>query len=74
MRLHAQPEEPHSATADFELVETVREQEVERQRWSLSLKFIFVPEIPTDLVVANPMGIVITYLQADRALVTEGKP
>ena len=73
LRLHAQPEEPHSATADFELVETAREQEVERQRWSLSLKFIFIPEIPPDLVVTNPMGIVITWLKADRALVTEGK-
>ena len=74
LRLHAHPEPPHSATADFELVHTVREREVERQRWSLSLKFIFIPEIPTDLVVTNPMGIVITYLQADRALVTEERP
>ncbi len=74
LRLHAHPEEPHSGTADFELVHTTREQEVERQRWSLSLKFIFISEIPPDLVVTNPMGIVITYLQADRALVTENKP
>lgn len=73
LRLHAQPEEPHSGTADFELVHTAREQEVERQRWSLSLKFVFLAEIPPDLVVTNPMGIVITYLQADRALVTETK-
>ncbi len=72
--LHAHPEEPHSATADFELVHTAREQEVERQRWSLSLKFIFIAEIPPDLIVTNPMGIVITYLQADRALVTEDNP
>ena len=70
LRLHAHPEEPHSGTADFELVHTTREQEVERQRWSLSLKFIFIAEIPPDLVVTNPMGIVITYLHADRALVT----
>ncbi len=74
LRLHAHPEEPHSGTADFELVHTAREQEVERQRWSLSLKFVFLAEIPPDLVVTNPMGIVITYLQADRALVTEDNP
>ena len=73
LRLHAHPEEPHSGTADFELVHTAREQEVERQRWSLSLKFVFLAEIPPDLVVTNPMGIVITYLQADRALVTENQ-
>ena len=74
LRLHASPDPPHSATADFELVHTAREQKVERQRWSLSLKFIFIAEIPPDLIVTNPMGIVITYLQADRALVTEDKP
>ena len=74
LRLHAHPEPPHSATADFDLVHTAREREVERRRWSLSLKFIFIPEIPPDLVVANPMGIVITYLRADRALVTEAEP
>ena len=71
LRLHANPEEPHSATADFELIDTNRERETARERWSLSLKFIFIPEIPPDLVVTNPMGIVITYLQADQALVTE---
>ena len=27
--------------------------------------------IPSELVVYNPMGLLITYLQADRALITE---
>ncbi len=54
-------------------IHTSREQEVERQRWLLPLKFIFVPQIPLYLVVTDPMGIVITYLQADQALVTAGK-
>ena len=71
LRIHAAPEAPHSATADFDLVRTVREKEVERQRWAISLKFIFVPNIPPELVVTNPMGLMITYLQADRALVTQ---
>ena len=30
-----------------------------------------LPVIPSELVVYNPMGILITYLQTDRALVTE---
>ena len=68
LRIQAMPEPPHTAVADFDLVTLEREREVQRQRWSASLRFVFVPEIPLDLVVHNPMGIVITYLKADRAL------
>ena len=71
LRIHAAEEPPHAATADFDLVSLAREQETERQPWALSIKFVFLPEVPPDLVVYNPMGIMITYLQADRALVTE---
>ena len=51
----------------------VAEGEVDRERWSLSLQFLFLDEIPPDLIVHNPMGIVITYLQGDRAVVTGGR-
>jgi len=71
LRIHAAEEPPHGATADFDLVILVREQEADRQRWSLSIKFVFLQEVPPELVVFNPMGIMITYLQADRALVTD---
>ena len=71
LRIHPSPEPPHGATADFELVHLAGEQEVLRERWSLSLRFEFLESIPPELVVHNPMGILITYLQADRALVTE---
>ena len=70
LRIQANPQEPHSATADFDLVRLVAQGEVDRERWSLSLQFLFLDEIPPDLIVHNPMGIVITYLQGDRAVVT----
>ena len=73
LRIHASQEPPHGATADFDLVTLAREQEAERQRWSLSIKFVFLPEVPRGLVIWNPMGIMITYLQADQALVTGQK-
>ena len=73
LRIQANPQEPHSATADFDLVRLVMQNEVSRERWSLSLQFLFLDEIPPDLVVFNPMGIVISYLQGDRAVVT-GEP
>ena len=72
LRIQANPQEPHSASADFDLVRLVAEGEVDRERWSLSLQFLFLDEIPPDLIVHNPMGIVITYLQGDRAVVTGG--
>ena len=74
LRIHPSPEPPHGATADFELVHLAATREVLRERWSLSLQFEFLDVIPPELVVHNPMGILITYLQADRALVTGDAP
>ena len=62
------PRHPHGATADFDRVHLRQGQETLRERWSLTLRFTFLAVIPS---VYNPMGILITYLQADRALVTE---
>lgn len=73
LRIQANPRQPHGATADFDLVRLVAQNEASRERWSLSLQFVFLEEIPPDLIVHNPMGIVITYLQGDRAVVT-GEP
>ena len=70
LRVQANPQEPHGATADFDLVRLVAQNEVSRERWSLSLQFLFLEQIPTDLIVYNPIGIIITYLQGDRAVVT----
>ena len=71
LRIHPAPEPPHGATADFDLVHLRDGQEILRERWSLTLRFTFLDAIPSELVVYNPMGLLITYLQADRALVTE---
>ena len=70
LRIQPNPQQPHSATADFDLVRMEMENEVGRERWTLSLQFQFLNQIPTELIVFNPMGIVITYLQGDRAIVT----
>ena len=40
-------------------------------RWSLTLRFTFLDATPSELVVYNPMGSSVIYLQADLALVTE---
>ena len=72
LRIQANPQQPHSATADFDLVRLVMANEVHRERWTLSLQFQFLNQIPSDLIVFNPMGIVITYLRGDRAVVSGG--
>ena len=73
LRIQARPEPPHGATADFQQVRLDRQlREIGRERWSLSLQFMFLPVIPTDLMPYNPLGIVITYLQGDQAMVIEG--
>ena len=74
LRIHPAPEAPHGAMADFDLVHLRGEQEIRRERWSLSLRFEFLDSIPPELVVHNPMGILITYMRADRALVTGDSP
>ena len=71
LRIQPNPQQPHSATADFDLVRIGDwQEEVSRERWTLSLQFLFLEEIPPDLIVSNPMGIIINYLQGDRATVT----
>ena len=71
LRIHPAPEVPHGATADFDLVHVEDGRETLRERWSLTLRFTFLEAIPAELVVHNPVGLLVTYLQADRALVTE---
>ena len=72
MRIQANQQEPHGATADFDLVRLVNAVETERERWSLSLQFIFLEAVPTELMIFNPMGIIVTYLRGDRAMVSGG--
>ena len=49
-------------------------EEVARESWSVSIRLSFLPEIPAELVVRNPMGIVISFLQGDRIVTsTEGR-
>ena len=71
LRIQANPVEPHGAVADFVLVRTRQERQVSREQWTATMQFVFMPVIPADLVVVNPMGIQVTYLETDRTLITE---
>ena len=58
---------PWQASADFDLVLFPPAQDPQRQRWTASLQFTFLSSIPPDLLPVNPLGLIVTYLQADRA-------
>ena len=66
VRILPQPTEPHGAAATFDLIRTRGSEELGRESWSVSMQFRFLSEIPAELVVWNPMGIVISFLQGDR--------
>ena len=70
LRIQASPDPPHAAAADFDLVRLVNGAEVGRDRWTLSLQFTFLETVDPELMIVNPMGLLITYLRGDRALVT----
>ena len=65
LRIHASPEPPHAAAADFDLVRLVGGAEVGRDRWTLSLQFTFLETVEPELMIVNPMGLLITYLRGD---------
>ena len=70
LRIQANPLAPHGAAADFDLVRLVNGGEVARERWTLSLQFMFLDAVEPELMIVNPMGIIITYMRGDRALVS----
>ncbi len=68
LSIRPQPEPPHAAVADFEVVVIEKGEEVERERWSVSMQFTFLEQVPANMLPVNPMGILVTYIQADRVV------
>ena len=67
LRIRPNPQPPHAADADFDIVTFQRGAEQTRERWSAAMQFMFLEHVPADLLPQNPMGILITFLQADQA-------
>ena len=70
LRIQPNPTEPHGAVADFVLLRTRQKRELSREAWTATMQFVFMPVIPADLVIVNPMGIQVTYLETDKTLIT----
>ena len=70
LRIQATPQPPHGAAADFDLIRLENGVEVARDRWTVSLQFTFLDTIDPELMIVNPMGIIVTYLRADQVFVS----
>ena len=67
IRVLPSPEPPYQATADFDLVRSAPGLESTRERWTASMQFTFLDPVPPSLLPVNPLGLIVTYLVADRA-------
>ena len=67
LRILPAQEPPWQASADFDVVVLMPGRDPERQRWTASLQFIFLDAIPAELLPVNPLGLIVTYIDADRA-------
>ena len=70
LRIQANPQPPHGAAADFDLIRLENGVEVARDRWTVSLQFTFLDTIDPELMIVNPMGIIVTFLRADQVFVS----
>ena len=71
LRILARPEEPHEATADYDIVRRLNAREVARESWTTNMQFVFRDVDPYDLT-TNPIGLTITYYAEDRAVSSGG--
>lgn len=67
LRVLPSPEPPWQATADFDLVVPSPTAPPVRERWTASIRFTFLENVPGRLLPINPLGLIITYIEADRA-------
>ncbi len=60
---------PYTASGTYTLIYRNRGTEFHRELWSAELQFHFLDHVPSEYVLVNPIGLSITHLSADRALV-----
>ena len=60
---------PYQAQIQFEKIFRSPGDGIEqrRERWTASVIYSFRPEVPNDMLLTNPLGLVISYVHADQA-------
>ena len=69
VRIIPQPEPPFRAEVLFDRVERFGPTELSRERFTLSVHFVFADEVPSEAVLENPLGLVLTFMEVQRQLV-----
>ncbi len=69
VRVIPQPHPPYRAEVFFDRIERFGTVDVSRERLTLSTQFLFADEVPSEALLINPLGLVLTYLEVQRQLV-----
>ena len=69
LRIAPSQQPPYTASVTYTLIYRNRGQEFHRELWSAELRFHFLDHVPMEYVLVNPIGMSISYLSADRAIV-----
>ena len=72
VRVTPQPEPPYRAEVIFDRVEMYVRREISRERLTVSLQFVFAQNVPSEVVLVNPLGIVVVYMDAQRQMLGVG--
>ena len=72
IRVIPQPEPPYRAEVVFDRVEMYVRREISRERLTVSLQFVFAQNVPSEVILVNPMGIVVVYMDAQRQMLGVG--
>ena len=72
VRIIPQPEPPYRAELVFDRVEMYLRRELARERLTVSVQFVFAETVPEEVLLVNPLGIVIIFLDATRELIGVG--
>lgn len=69
VRIIPQPDPPYRAEVFFDRVESYYNAEINRQRFTVSMQFVFAEAIPDESVLVNPLGLVITFLETEAVVI-----
>ena len=68
VRIIPQPQPPYQAEIRYDLVSTIPGQTPVSVSYTLTLQFVFVSAVPPETRLINPLGLVVTYMDAQQAI------
>ena len=72
VRVIPQQQPPYRAEVIFDRVELYRRTEISRERLTVSIHFVFAENVPPEVILMNPLGIVVVFMDTNRELLGVG--